>query len=134
MLLFAIAGGGGFSEEDLGGCCAYPIAASILLLAFIGMIARKYWPCLLGLVVGGIPCLLLQVRVAGYEPSRDWEIAEDQAAGRSLVWFYFWLAAVAGGSLAFVGWCQFVGWIRKRRARCRPNVPHAGGVTDCSQG
>jgi len=134
MLLFAVAGGGGFSEEDLGGCCAYPIAASILLLACIGMIARKYWPCLLGLVVGGIPCLLLHVRVAGYEPSRDWEITEDQAAGRSLVWFYFWLAVVAGVSIGFVGWCRLVDWFRRRRAGRGPSPPHAEGVTECSQG
>jgi hypothetical protein len=111
VLLIALAGGAGPGDEDVLGCCGMcPVLPLAILLAGWAVYRKIAWPACLALLLSGLPYLYLHSKVAGYQPSDDWEIMGEQATGRKFVWFYGLVAGAAGLALLCVYCRKLVGW------------------------
>jgi hypothetical protein len=118
MQLFAIAGGAGPGDEDVLVCCfVFPLLPLVAFLACLAAYRNAALPAVVGVVLAGLPYLALRSMVAGYRPSDDWEVMDEQATGRKQVGWYALLVLVAGASLVYVGIRRLVLWGRSRRTR-----------------
>jgi hypothetical protein len=117
--LLALAGGGAApGEEDLLWCCGlFVVLPAVVLLALVAVVSDATWAGWAALAVAGLPYLAAQAVVAGYQPTADWEVADEQALGRRLVGRYVWLVAVAGLPLVVVWLRRAVRWATSRSRR-----------------
>jgi hypothetical protein len=67
-----------------------------VLLAVLAVKRNSLWAALGGVLLAGLPYLLLRHMVAGYQPSADGDVVADQATGRQALGSYLFLVAVAG--------------------------------------
>ena len=114
MPLLAIAGGAGLGDEDVLSCCGVTVVLPLLaFLAGRAVYRGSSWSACGALLLAGLPYVLLRAMVAGYQPSDDADVREDQAAGRQALGLYAWLVAVAALSILWVAGRRLVRWGRK---------------------
>ena len=113
MFLLALAGGAtALAGEDVLGCCGgFIIMPAVVLLILVAWVADSPWAGWTALAVAGLTYLVASLMVAGYEPSRDWEVVEEQATGVRLAEQYGWLTVAAGSSLGAVGARRAFRWL-----------------------
>ena len=127
MRLLALAGGhpGPNDGEVLGCCFVFLFLPMVVFLAGSAAYHKAFWPAILALVLAGLPYLLLQAMVAGYQPSDDWEVTNNQAADRRLAGWYLGLVGLAAASLLYVGWRRLL----PLRGHAKPGGAADGGST-----
>jgi hypothetical protein len=115
--LLALAGGGAApgAEDLLWLCGLFVVLPAVLLLALVAVVGDAPWAGWTAVAVAGLLYLVARGVVAGYQPSDDWEIADEQALGRWLVEFYLWLLGAAGIAVVVVG-------LRRVLRRCRADT------------
>ena len=123
MGLVAIAGGTPPAAEGALACCFEFVALPlVVVLAGVAVARGSVRAAAWAAAIACLPLAVLICAVAGYEPSADSEVRDDQAVGRSTVLRYAVLAAVAGVAAA-------VALARRRRQSERRASARAAEVT-----
>lgn len=102
MGLFAIAGGAPPSGEEICCCSLYLVLPLVLLLSAMSAARESFGYALFALGLAGSLLALTLVGIAGYEPSDDWEVVDEQAMGRWVAWMYAGVAAIPVVCLLYV--------------------------------
>ena len=127
MGLFAIAGGAPPSGESVCCCSLYIVLPSVVLLSAISAKRESFWYAGLALALAGAPLALTLVGIAGYEPSEDWEVMDEQVMGRRVALLYTGTVAVAVLSLLYVAGRR-LGW-RPASGMIEPVPPSDDRIT-----
>jgi hypothetical protein len=109
--LLAIAGGPGFGDEDVLGCCGmFVVLPLVVILAGLAAYRNSVWVACCGMLSAGLPYLLLRQMVASYQPSDDGDVRADQASGHLALVSYAWLVGIAGLGLVAVAIRRLCRW------------------------
>lgn len=115
MGLFAIAGGAPPSGEGMCCCSLYLVLPLVLLLSAMSAARESFGYAMFALGLAGSLLGLVLVGIAGYEPSDDWEVADEQAMGRWVALMYAGVAAIPVVCLLYVA-------VRRGRKRASSSI------------
>ncbi|MBY0228144.1 MAG: hypothetical protein K2W96_02570 [Gemmataceae bacterium] len=111
MGLLALAGGVGPGGEAYCACCGwFLVLPTVVILSLMAVSRASYQYAIFALALAGLPLAVVLVGVANYQPSTDWEVADEQELGRSLVWWFAGMLLIAALSLLLVA-ARRGGWL-----------------------